>query len=129
MRTPLHSRTSVLEENQQIRFARLWTDAQPTVSQYGGIDGKEVSAEETDERAGVLHFAAFHRHSELLQLLIDLGADITLPAIFEGMECSPVTFAGWQGDPATLKVILDAANSADIKLDHSIFAPTIQDIK
>ncbi len=76
---------------------------------------------ETDDpdHAGVLHFAAFHGHSELAQLLIDSGADLHATSFFGEKEATPTTLAAWQGGIETLKVILDAAKAADIKLELS----------
>ena len=79
-----------------------------------GNDGKEYTADETDEHAGAIHFAAFHGHSELEQLLIDSGADLHATSYFGKSENTPVTLACWEGDP---KTILEAAKAANIKLD------------
>jgi|GEM_PF-5516845 len=79
-----------------------------------GNNGREYTAEETDEHAGALHFAAFHGHAELEQLLIDAGADLHAKSYFGLKEATPLTLACWQGDP---KVILEAAKAAEIELD------------
>ncbi len=79
-----------------------------------GNHGKEFTAEETDEYAGPLHFAAFHGHSELEQLLIDSGADLDAASNFGGSQRTPITLACWEGDP---KTILHAAKAAGMKLD------------
>ncbi len=69
------------------------------------------------EHAGALHFAAFHGHSELAQLLIDSGADLHATSFFGEKEATPATLAAWQGGMETLKVIRDGAKAAGIELD------------
>jgi len=82
-------------------------------------DGKHVEIDETDShQAGPLHFAAFHSRTELAQLLIDMGADLSLGADFgEERDSTPVGIAAWNGNAATLKVLLKAANNAGLKMD------------
>ena len=82
-------------------------------------DGKEVDADgDCPEHAGALHFAAFHPgHSELAQLLLELGADLEATSFFGEKVATPVTLACWQGDDETLKVILNAAKATETRLD------------
>ena len=82
-------------------------------------DGQHVDVkEDTPEHVGPLHFAAFHGLSELAQTLIDSGADINATASFGRKEGSTaVTVAAWEGNKETLKVILEAAKAAKIKLE------------
>ena len=83
------------------------------------VDGEHVDIDaNATQRAGALHFAAFHGHSELAQLLIDSGADPNAPADFgekEGNKSTPCDIAAWQGDAPTLKVILESLKAAGIK--------------
>ena len=84
-------------------------------------DGKKVDvSEHSPEHAGALHFASFHGLSELAQVLIDLGADISAFAnLGENMggKSLPVTIAAWQGNKETLQVILQAAKTTGTKLE------------
>ena len=82
------------------------------------VDGKHVEvSEDSTDRAGPLHFAAFHGIDELAQVLIEMGADINASAAFGGKnEVAPVTLAAWEGNIETLKVILDAAKTANVEL-------------
>lgn len=90
-------------------------------------DGEHVDVGENDpHHAGALHFAAFHGHAELARVLIEMGADICLPADFGehgGRKSSAIGLAAWEGDAATLKVLLDAARAAKIDAD---LTPSLQ---
>ena len=107
----------LVAEDRSLVNAQVQSDIELTGKAWK--DGKHVAIGEDDSHnAGALHFAAFHGHSELAQLLIDLGADVTLPADFgEERDSGPVGIAAWQGDAATLKVLLDAAKAAQVDLD------------
>ncbi|MEM7560487.1 MAG: ankyrin repeat domain-containing protein [Planctomycetota bacterium] len=84
-------------------------------------DGKHINvSEDAPHHAGPLHFAAFHGHSELAQLLIDSGTDISALADFgekDGRKFNALGLGAWQGDVATLEVLLKAAKASNLQLD------------
>lgn len=91
----------------------------PDIMAYLIEQGAEVNAQLTNvagHRAGEtpLHFAASSRQKECVQILIDKGADISMPAR-EGL--TPVHIAAGIGYPDILKIFIDSG--ADLNVQAS----------
>ena len=112
---------------------RRFLEADPSlanarVPRYEPADGKTwkpdaddpIDVGEDDPRnAAPLHFAA-HRgpgRTDLARLLIEFGADVNSLGFYGGEVVAPIVLAAWEGDRATVQVLLEAGADPDLGQD------------
>lgn len=76
--------------------------------------GRDRSPEREDATARAVHFAAY-RHPELMQLLIDHGADVDALG-YEGNYgwAPPLVLACWEGDAQVVRILLEAGANPNL---------------
>jgi uncharacterized protein len=100
----------LLEQDPTLVDADVWGDASIDGS-WGHGPGESRGEEET---ARAVHFAVF-KHPELLQVLIDRGADVNALG-YEGNYgwAPPLVLACWEGNLETVRLLLEAGANPNI---------------